>query len=132
MLKHHELTDRIIKAFYKVYNKLGYGFPEKVYHNGLAIELGNQGMAVQFQPPLQVRYEGHVVGDFFPDLVVNSLVIVELKAVCGLIAEHGTQLTNYLKAAGIEVGLLLNFGPRPEVQRRVFDHVAGTDDVEDF
>jgi GxxExxY protein len=79
MLKHHDLTDRIIKAFYKVYNKLGYGFPEKVYHNALSIELSNQGMAIQFQPPLQVHYEGHIVGDFFPDLVVNSLVIVELK-----------------------------------------------------
>ena len=81
MLKHADLTERIIKAFYHVYNTLGYGFLEKVYQNALAIELAKQGLRVQVQAPVTVSYEGNVVGEYFADLIVEDLVIIELKAV---------------------------------------------------
>jgi GxxExxY protein len=132
MLKHQQLTDQIIKAFFKVYNTLGYGFSEKVYQNALEIELRNRGLRAAPQTPIEVFYEGHLVGEYFADLLVNDLVILELKAVGSLAAEHGSQLINYLKASRLEVGLVMNFGPKPEFQRRVFDHTTGTDEVDDF
>ena len=132
MLKHQQLTEQVIKAFFKVYNTLGYGFSETVYQNALAIELRKRGFAVAPQAPIEVYYEGELVGEYFADLLVNGLVILELKAVGSLAAEHGTQLINYLKASRLEVGLVMNFGPKPEFQRRVFDHKTGTDEVDDF
>jgi len=132
MLKHQELTDQIIKAFFKVYNTLGYGFLEKVYQNALAIELRARGLTVAVQDPITVYYEGQVVGEYFADLLVGGLVIIELKAVGSLVADHGKQLINYLKASRIEVGLLMNFGPKPEFQRRIYDHKTGADSVDDF
>jgi GxxExxY protein len=132
MLKHQQLTDQIIKAFFKVYNTLGYGFSEKVYQNAMVIELSNRGFAVRPQAPINVYYEGHLVGEYFADVLVNDLVILELKAVGSLAAEHGSQLINYLKATRLEVGLVMNFGPKPEFQRRVFDHRTGADEVDDF
>ena len=120
--KHSDITEQIIKAFYKVYNTLGYGFLEKVYENALAIELKQQGLSVVQQAPIKVYYNGQLVGEYYADLLVEDKVIVELKAVEALADEHHAQLLNYLKATEIQVGLLLNFGPtKPEVRRKIFE-----------
>ncbi len=108
-MKHEELTEQIIKAFYKVYNLLGYGFLEKVYENALAIELRRNGFKVEKQKGIIVFYEEQEVGLYYADLTVEDTVIIELKANEGLIEDHAVQLVNYLKATNIEVGLLLNF-----------------------
>ena len=121
-MKHEELTEQIIKAFYKVYNTLGYGFLEKVYENALYIELSNMNFSVQKQQPIPVFYEGDEVGLYYADLVVEELVIVELKAAESIANEHYIQLLNYLKATNMEVGLLLNFGKKPEIKRKIFDN----------
>ena len=118
--KHSELTQNIIKCFYKVYNTLGYGFLEKVYENALYIELKAMGLAVEKQKQIKVYYEEKEVGEYYADLLVKGEVIVELKAAESLCEEHEFQLINYLKATDIEVGLLLNFGKKPEVRRKVF------------
>lgn len=119
-LLHEEITSEVIRAFYKVYNTLGYGFLEKVYENALAYELGSRGFAVRQQMPIRVYYEGQLVGDYYADLVVGGAVIVELKAADALHPDHEAQLLNYLKATDIEVGLLANFGPKPTFVRKVF------------
>ncbi len=119
--KYTELTEQIIKAYYKVYTALGYGFLEKVYENSLLLELKNQSLHVLAQSPIKVMYEGQIVGQYTADLLVEDKVIVEIKAVKILVAEHEAQLLNYLKATSVEVGLLLNFGPKPEVKRKIFD-----------
>ena len=121
-MKHAELTDKIISAFYTVYNTLGYGFLEKVYESALAIELRKSGLRVTVQYPVIVFYDGHVVGEYFADLLIEEQVLVELKAVRNLNLEHEAQLLNYLNATRFEVGLLLNFGIKPEVKRKVFDN----------
>ncbi len=118
--KHSDITEKIIKGYYKVYNTLGYGFLEKVYENALFMELREMGLIVEKQKPISVRYEGKEVGEYYADLVVNECVIVELKAAEVLCDEHECQLINYLKATDIEVGLLLNFGREPEISRKVF------------
>ncbi|MEA4936079.1 MAG: GxxExxY protein [Paludibacter sp.] len=115
-----ELTDRIIGAFYKVYNELGFGFLENVYQNALYLELMNQGFAVEAQKPIDVYYQNRVVGKYKADLIVNEEIILELKAVDYLVKEHELQLINYLKATQIEIGLLLNFGAKPEIRRKIF------------
>ena len=120
MLLHKEITSEIINAFYTVYNTLGYGFLEKVYENALVFELEKRGLKAQTQFPIEVYYEGKIVGKYFADLLVADTVIVELKAAEKLIAAHETQLINYLKATDIEVGLLLNFGKEAKYKRRVF------------
>ncbi len=117
---HADLTEKIIKAFYKVYNTLGYGFLEKVYENALLIELERMDLHAISQQKIKVYYEGHPVGDYFADIVVNDLVILEIKAAETLREEHKAQLINYLKATEKEVGLLLNFGRSPEVKRVIF------------
>jgi GxxExxY protein len=114
---HEGLTDRIICAFYNVYNILGYGFLEKVYENALTLELQKSGMQVGQQEGVKVFYRGEQVGDYYADMVVNGLVILELKSSESLKVEHFSQLTNYLKATDMEVGLLLNFGKKPEFKR---------------
>jgi GxxExxY protein len=119
-LKHEGLTGRIIKAFYKVYNELGYGFLEKVYENALALELQSIGLGVRRQQPTRVFYFGRQVGDYYADLVVENLVIIELKCAEGINEAYEAQLLNYLKATEIEIGLLLNFGPKPEFRRKIF------------
>jgi GxxExxY protein len=119
-LLHKDLTDRILNAFYKVYNVLGGGFLEKVYENAMAAELRKMGFKVEQQKPIKVFYEGAVVGDFFADLVVDEKVILELKAASSLNPAHDAQLGNYLKATDIEVGMLLNFGEKPEFKRRIY------------
>lgn len=120
--KHTELTDRIIKAFYKVYNTLGFGFLEKVYEKALVVELRNQGLAALRQVPVDVFYEGQNVGFYLADIVVEQLIILELKSGDGLIEEHEAQLTNYLRATDKEVGLLLGFCKTPQIRRRAFNN----------
>ncbi len=117
---HSEITEKIIKAFFKVYNTLGYGFLEKVYENALIIELKKMGFHISQQYNIKVYYDGKIVGDYFTDIIVDNDVIVELKAAEGLREEHKTQLINYLKATDKEVGLLLNFGKTPEFKRAIF------------
>lgn len=117
---HKELSEKIFSAFLKVYNILGYGFLEKVYVNALIIELKNYGLGVVSQFPAPVYYLNKKVGDYYADLLVDDKIIVELKAVENLLKEHECQLINYLKATKYEVGLLLNFGKKPEIKRRVY------------
>lgn len=121
-LLHEDLTDSIIKTFFDVYNELGYGFLEKVYQNSLFIELKNRGFKVEAQKQIKVYYKNVAVGQYYADLVVNDLIILELKAAEGIIKEFEFQLINYLKAPEIEVGLLLNFGMKPEFRRKVFEN----------
>ena len=121
--KHKELTEKIIKIFYRVYNKLGYGFLEKVYENAMMIEFKKEGIPAVSQSAIKVFYEGEVIGEYYADILVGNKVIVEIKAAKRLIKENEAQLLNYLKATNIEVGLLLNFGTKPEVKRKVFDNL---------
>ena len=120
--KHEELTDKIIKAFYTVYNKLGYGFLEQVYENALILELKKVGLFADNQVKINVYYEGEKVGDYYADLLVDGLIIIKLKACDGVIEQHEAQLLNYLRATDIEVGLLLNFGKSPQVKRKAFSN----------
>lgn len=117
---HKETTDKIIKAFYNVYNTLGYGFLEKVYENSMLLELRSIGLSVEKQVPIKVYFKEQQVGDYYADLIVEDKVIVELKAAESLCEEHEFQLINYLKATNIEVGLLLNFGKKPQFTRKIF------------
>jgi GxxExxY protein len=119
---HEELTSKIIGAFFKVYNTLGYGFLEKVYENSLKIELLKLGFKVEQQKNIRVFYEGYDVGDYFADLIISDLVIIELKAAEAICEEHEAQLLNYLKATNKEVGLLLNFGKEAKFVRKVFSN----------
>ena len=121
MLLHEELTEIIIKSFYTVYNKLGYGFLEKVYENALLLELKNQGLNCSKQVPIEVYYDDISVGNYFADILVEDKIILELKAGEGsLIEEHELLLINYLKATDKEVGLLLFFGKKPIFKRKIF------------
>lgn len=117
-----EITDKIINSFYKVYNVLGYGFLEKVYENAMVIELKSAGFKILQQQNIKVYYENHVVGNYFADIIVNDLVILEIKASDGLRDENKAQLINYLKATNKEVGLLFNFGQKPDFKRAVFSN----------
>lgn len=121
-LLHRELTDKIIGTFYDVYNELGYGFLEKVYENALAYELCQRGFEVRQQYSIDVYYRDVNVGHYVADLIVNDLVVLELKVVRELTIAHINQLYNYLKATDMEVGLLLNFGPRPKFERRAYSN----------
>lgn len=118
-LLHGDVTEEILKQYYHVYNTLGYGFLEKVYENSLAIALSRRQFAVRQQWPITVCFEGEEVGDYFADLLVNDAVIVEVKAAEAIVPKHEAQLLNYLKATDKRVGLLLNFGPKPEFLRKV-------------
>lgn len=115
-----EKTDKIINSFYKVYNLLGYGFLEKVYENALLIDLKNAGFNVCQQQNIKVYYENHVVGNYFADIIVDNLIILEIKAAESLREENKAQLINYLKATDKEVGLLFNFGKTPDFKRAIF------------
>ena len=117
---HSNITDKIIKAFYTVNNKLGFGFLEKVYENAMIIELSKMGCKILQQKKIKVYYKDNEVGDYYADLLVDDLVIVELKASENLCKEHEAQLTNYLRASNTEVGLLLNFGKKAEFKRIIF------------
>lgn len=117
---HSDLTRKIIGVAYKVYNKLGYGFLEQVYRNAMAVELKKSGMDVKDEHKITVYYDGEVVGDYKADLIVDDAVIIELKSVETLLPIHEAQLVNYLKATGIEIGLLINFGKKVDVKRKIF------------
>ncbi len=114
-----KLTQKILEGAFAVHNTLGCGFLEKVYSNALLLELRNLGLHCEQEIPFKVKYKGVVVGDYCADLVVDKRVLVELKACTGLDSVHEAQILNYLKASGIQVGLLLNFG-KPKLQYRRF------------
>lgn len=120
--KYADITEKIIGGFYQVYNTLGYGFLERVYRNAMSIELAHSGLTVEQEKQILVHYNGLIIGEYYSDLLVNNCVLVELKAAPQLIADHEAQLLNYLKATQIEVGLLLNFGPKPQYKRKIFDN----------
>jgi GxxExxY protein len=120
--KHKETTNIILKSFYEVYNELGDGFLESVYENALYIVLTGHGLCVERQKGINVFFRGTIIGDFKTDLIVDKKVIIELKAVRALDSADEAQLINYLKATNIEVGLLLNFGRKPEFKRFVYDN----------
>ena len=122
MIFHKEITGKILEAFFNVYNELGYGFLEKVYERAMQIELKKLGVSVTAQVPIPVYYDEILVEEYYADLLVESKVIVELKAANGIVDQFEAQLLNYLKATEIEVGLLLNFGPEPQHLRRVFSN----------
>ena len=113
-------TEKIIKCFYETYNVLGYGFLEKVYENALLKELVASGFKCESQKKISVSYKGDKVGEYYADILVDNEIILELKATESLCEEHEYQLINYLKATNIELGLLLNFGKRPEIRRKIF------------
>ena len=117
------ITERVIGAFYDVYNKLGYGYLESVYQRAVAIELAKRGLEVRMQVPIEVTYDGVVVGAFRADLVVERRVVVELKSGKCLAPENEMQLLNYLKATELEVGLLLHFGPKASFKRLVWTNL---------
>jgi len=117
-----DLTSKIIRCYYTVYNELGYGFLEKVYEKALLFELRKSGLIAQRQTRLLVYYDTIEVGEYFADIIVNDVIILEIKAAEGILEVHEAQLTNYLKATNIEVGLLLNFGKTPQFKRKVFSN----------
>ena len=119
-MKHEDLTSKIIACAYKVHNTLGFGFLEAVYQNALLIELLKTGLRAEKEKKIQVYYDSQLVGDYMADIIVEEKVILELKSVKDLHPAHSAQLVNYLKATGIEVGLLLNFGESVEIKRKVF------------
>ncbi|HQX03791.1 MAG TPA: GxxExxY protein [Flavobacterium sp.] len=119
---HKNITDQIIKAYYNVYNKLGYGFLERVYENAMLIELNKIGLTCEKQKAIAVYYNEEVVGNYFADIIVNNCVIVELKACDSIHEEHELQIINYLKATEMEVALLLNFGKTPQVKRKMYSN----------
>ena len=120
--KYNVLTERIIEIFYRVYNKLGYGFLEKVYENAMMKEFKTADIPAVSQYAINVVYEGEIIGEYFADILVDSKVIVEIKASKSLAIENEAQLLNYLKATEIEVGLLLNYGPKPDLKRKAFNN----------
>ena len=117
---HEELSKSILKVFYEVYNELGFGFLEKVYQNAMYFELKECGFKVEAQKQIKVYYKSELVGEFFADLLINNTIILELKAFETLNKAHSAQTLNYLKATNIEVGLLLNFGEKPQVKRFIY------------
>ncbi len=119
MLLHEDLTKKIIGAFYTVYNQLGFGFLESVYEKAMMIELEKQGLKCERQQSIPVYYDEVAIGKYYADIVVEDTIILELKA-CPLVKEHGLQLYNYLKATDIEVGLLMSFGKKPVIDRKLF------------
>jgi GxxExxY protein len=121
-LRHRELTEKIIGAFYEVYNELGHGFLESVYERALAIPLVQAGMKVERQVAVAVWFRGEQIGDFRADMMIDRKVLLELKAARTIDQAHEEQLLNYLRATEIEVGLVLNFGIKPQFRRLVYEN----------
>jgi GxxExxY protein len=121
-MKHEQLTGKIIEVFYEVYNELGHGFLESVYENAMRLALTEAGFFVPPKKELNVWFRGVIVGTFEPDITVENLVILELKSARAIDPAHEAQLLNYLRATEVEVGLLFNFGPKPDFKRMVFDN----------
>ncbi|HEX7333496.1 MAG TPA: GxxExxY protein [Pyrinomonadaceae bacterium] len=122
-LKHGLVTDKILRVFYDVYNELGHGFLESVYHRSLVLALQSVGLNARSRVDIPVWFRGHQVGQFQADILVENCVLLELKAARALDSSHRAQLLNYLRATDIEVGLLLNFGERPEFKRVILDNL---------
>jgi GxxExxY protein len=121
-LKHSALTEKIIGVFYDVYNELGHGFLESVYEQALAVAFSEAGLRSERQVPVSVWFRGRQIGDFRADMVVDDVVLLELKAARTIEQAHEKQLLNYLRATDIEVGLLLNFGVRAQFRRLVYEN----------
>lgn len=119
---HAELTSRVIRVFYDVYNELGYGFFEVVYRKAMEIALAEAGFRVGVEVGIPVKFRGHEVGRFRADLLVDDVVLLELKTCEELTRQHQAQLTHYLRATSVEVGLLMNFGPAPRFKRVVMSN----------
>ena len=120
-MKHQELTSQIIKCAYAVHQNLGFGFLENVYQNALMIELLKSGLRAEKEKRIQIHYDGQVVGDYIADIVVEEKIILELKSTKEINPAHEAQLVNYLKATGMEIGLLINFGEQLRIKRKILD-----------
>ena len=120
--KHSGLTEVIIGCFYTVYNSVGFGFNEKAYENALTAELKKKGLVAEQQKEVEIRYNGKSIGSFVPDIVVDDTVVLELKTTDNIHRSHEKQLLNYLKVKEYEAGLLLNFGPKPQIVRKAYDN----------
>lgn len=120
--KHADLSEKIINVFFKVHFELGYGFSEKVYQKAFGIALRENGFNVEEQKAIHVYFHGQVVGEYIADMVINDLIILELKAASQILNEHEAQLLNYLKATKYEVGYAINFGVAPKFKRVVYDN----------
>ena len=120
--KHSELTDLIIAVFYEVYNELGFGFLESVYRKSLCLALLQKGVSVEQEVLVTVFFRGQNVGDFRADLVVDRTILLELKTAEQIVAAHESQVLHYLRSTALELGLILNFGPKPQVRRLLLDN----------
>jgi GxxExxY protein len=121
-LRRAELTEKIIGVFYEVYNDLGYGFVESVYENATCLALSEAGLQVSRQAPIAVWYRGHQIGEFRADIIVNDVVLLELKAAKAIDLAFEKQTLNYLRATNLEIALILNFGPAAQFRRLLFDN----------
>ena len=121
-MKYENLTEEIIKVFYKVYNTLGYGFLEKIYEKAMIMEYDKLRVNYVNQSPIEVYYEGEIIGEYIADFIIEDKVLVEIKAIKQLSQQDENQLLNYLTATTFEVGLLLNYGMKPEIKRKVYDN----------
>ena len=120
--KHSDLTGKILGAFFQVHKDMGFGFSEKVYESALEVLLKELGLVPERQKEIKVYYHDNVVGEYKADMIVNEVVLLELKSVEKLIDAHDAQMLNYLKSTEIEVGLLLNFGRQAEFHRKIYDN----------
>jgi len=120
--KHSDLSEKVIKIFYQVHTELGYGFSEKIYQKAFGIAMREIGLKVDEQVAINVYYHGEVVGEYFADMLVNEVILLELKSINSILDEHEAQLLNYLKATEIEVGYVMNFGKSATFERKVFDN----------
>ncbi len=120
--KYADLSEKIINIFYQVHNELGYGFSEKVYQRAFAIALRETGFKVDEQVAIKVYYHGEIVGEYFADMIVNDVILLELKSINAILEEYEVQLLNYLKATEFEVGYVMNFGKSATFKRKVFDN----------
>lgn len=118
--EHERLTERVLGCFFDVYNELGYGFLESVYENAMAVALEQAQVSFNRQASLPVNFRGRRIAVFRPDLVVAGVVILEVKSASAVHDSHSAQLLNYLRCSDVEIGLLLNFGPKPEFKRLAF------------
>ncbi len=124
---HRDVTAKIIRAFYNVYNELGFGFLEKNYENAMSIEFTKMKVKFKTQEPITVYYHDQQIGIYFADMIVEDKVVVELKACSDLATSHEVQLLNYLRATRMEVGMLLNFGETPVFKRKLFTNDRKSD-----
>ena len=122
--KYKEITEKIIGFAYIVHNELGYGFLEKVYKNALIIEIKKAGLIAEAEVPLKIYYHNQIIGEYYSDIIVEKKIIIEVKAVKEIIPIHEVQLLNYLKATGLEIGLLINFGNSVGIKRKIFNKLV--------